>query len=211
MFVKLISITPECEKIIVYCARVSNPKNQNNEIIDNLLKYCIKNKHWSIFEIGNMIIEVEAPLYVINQILRHRSFSFQQFSQRYSDTNEIKSNLDELLNIEFRQKENSNRQSSEILHHDNDYFLNEYKKIHKEIKSLTERMSLCGVSNETVRQILPLHTMSRIYVNGTIRSWIHYLEQRCSSHSQKEHRIVAEKIKEIFKEQLPIISSIIYE
>ena len=117
----------------------------------------------------------------------YRSFTFQQFSQRYSNTNEIKSNLDELLNIEFRQKENSNRQSSEILHHDNDYFLSEYKKIYKDIKLLTDRMLLSGVSNETLRQILPQHTMSRIYINGTIRSWIHYLQIRTDTHIRNMH------------------------
>lgn len=206
MTTKLISITPNCEKIMVYCARVSNPKNQENENIKGLLKYCIKNGHWSIFEMGNMIVEINAPLFVITQILRHRSFSFQQFSQRYSDYHELDQTN---INIEFRLKENSNRQSSEVLHPKNDHYLNEYKKIYKQIEILSECLKMSGVSNETIRQILPQHTMSRIYMNGSIRSFIHYLQARTDKHTQKEHRIIAEQIKKIFIQELPLISEIL--
>jgi thymidylate synthase (FAD) len=201
MSVRFISITPDCEKTIVYCARVSS-NNQDNPEISRLINYCIKNGHWSIFEMGNLIVEIEAPRFITTQILRHRSFSFQEFSQRYAS---IKTS-DYYMNPNFRTKKETNRQSSAETHTDNDKYLEKTKEIFKMTFDLYNEMIENGVACETARAILPLSTLSKIYMNGTIRSWIHYLQIRCDEHTQYEHRIIANQIKEIFKEHLPIIS-----
>lgn len=201
MSVRFISITPDCEKTIVYCARVSS-NNQENPELSRLINYCIKNGHWSIFEMGNLIVEIEAPRYITTQILRHRSFSFQEFSQRYAS---IKTS-DYYMTPIFRTKKETNRQSSAETHTDNDKYLEKTKEIFKMTFDLYNEMIENGVACETARSILPLSTLSKIYMNGTIRSWIHYLQIRCDEHTQLEHRLIANQIKEIFKEHLPIIS-----
>ena len=216
--IRLISLTPQCEQTIVYCARVSssNPENPNFE---SLIRYCAKNGHWSIFEMGNMIIEIEAPRYITAQILRHRSFSFQEFSQRYAPlavfarTDNITEDTPERHLIAapvFRSRKESNRQSSESLHPNcSDYQEKAFKLIDQTF-ALYNEMLRNGVACETARTILPMCVMSRIYVNGTIRSWIHYLKIRCEEHTQLEHQKVANEIKEIFKKHLPIIYEAVF-
>jgi thymidylate synthase (FAD) len=204
MSVKLISLTPDAEKQISYCARVSNPKNQNNESIDGLLNYCIKNHHWSIFEHANMTFEIKTTRAISPQLLRHRSFTFQEFSQRYSDPIEYF----EIIIPELRQQATKNRQSStETINLTDEYILQNKIRNHfnKAIEIYQELIDY-KVARECARAILPLNTETKLYMTGNIRSWIHYIQLRATPETQKEHRQIAEKIKEIFKKKLPIIS-----
>lgn len=211
MKAKLISITKPyieeidtAENLVVYIARVSNPTNQMNfKTSEKLLSYMIKNKHWSPFEMANMTIEVETSLNISRQILRHRSFSFQEFSQRYSKVSEFE-------NIELRYESELNRQSSEVVCTD--------EKLHIEVNQMLcnimynyEKLINAGFSRETVRGLLPGVTKTKMYINGNIRSWIHYLQQRLDKYSQKEHRLLAKEIELIFKQNFPIIHKIVFE
>lgn len=207
--IRLVSITPDCEKTIVYCARVSS-SNQDNPEIEKLINYCAKNGHWSIFEMGNMIIEVEAPRYVTTQILRHKSFSFQEFSQRYAAISPSSSvscprSRQVIATPSFRSLNGTNRQSSSEIHPRHDQYLARASDIIDQTFRLYDEMVQDNVSCETARAILPLCVMSRIYMNGTIRSWIHYLKSRCDQHTQLEHRLIAQEIEKIFAQNLPTI------
>lgn len=191
---------PDAEALVAYCARVSNPSNQDNhETAGGLLRYCIRNKHWSVFEMANAVVEVEAPRDISRQLLRHRSFSFQEFSQRYSD--EI-----EFTEREFRRQDNRNRQNS------TDDMPEEVKQaaesrqdyIAEYVKFAYEQMRMDDVAKECARVILPEGlTMSRLYVNGTLRSWLHYLEVREGNGTQKEHVILANKIRAALEPAFP--------
>ena len=199
---RFINITPDAEEQMAYCARVSNPKNQDNhDTAARLLRYCIKHKHWSIFETATMQVEVNTTRAIETQILRHRSFSFQSFSQRYSDVSE----LPPLGLPHLRSQDLKNKQAShddlppELIKRYNRYI----QEIYDGAQDLYHNMLEHGVAKECARSILPLGTPTRIYMSGTIRSWIHYLEVRAGVETQLEHRLVAEAIKEIFKEQLP--------
>lgn len=200
--VKLIWITPDSEKIIGYCARVSSPQNQNNPDVSNLLSYCIKHKHWSIFEMANFCVSIETTRAISSQILRHRSFSFQEFSQRYATV----MNFD-LINP--RKQAEKNRQSST-----NDLPLNDFRwfqNIQTELGNLAlEKYNEAierGIAKESARFLLPMSTETSLFMQGTIRSWIHYLQLRTEEDVQLEHREIAISIKEIFKKELPIISA----
>lgn len=203
--VKLIWITPEAESIISYCARVSNPQNQENtETAAKLLKYCIKNKHWSIFEMANLCMEINTTRAISAQILRHRSFSFQEFSTRYQDIGVLGSSVMPHL----RRQDNKNRQNS-IDDLDAESIQKYYRRIgtlFEEAEHLYKEMISEGVAKECARNILPLASPTRIYVNGTIRSWITYLALREKHGSQMEHVQIAKDIKGIFCAQLPIIA-----
>lgn len=211
MNVELVSITkPEIkgikrsEDLIAYCARVSNPSNQTNtETAPKLLKFLIQHKHWSPFELVDMTVEIRTSRAIAAQILRHRSFSFQEFSQRYSAVNEFE-------DIELRLQGEKNRQVGEkLLPIDTDA----YDKINQllvESLSLSqhcyETMIENGIAKEVARMVLPLTTQTTIYMKGSIRSWIHYLELRTEKNTQKEHRVIADKCKKIFIKEFPIIS-----
>lgn len=200
MKVKLISVTPEAEKTMMYCARVSNPKNQDSTN-PKLLDYCIKNGHWSVFEMGNMIVEIETSRAIAQQILRHRSFSFQEFSQRYAEaqTFEIYS---------ARSQDLKNRQNSidDLDSDTKDWFsIKQYELSNKAFESYDEALNR-GIAKEQARFLLPLSTVTRLYMNGTVRSWLHYLDLRLGNGTQLEHREIAEEIKKIFIEQFPNIS-----
>lgn len=199
--VKLISSTPSLEEHMAYCARVSNPSNQGNtETASKLLQYCMKNGHWSVFEIGNITMEVTTTRDIARQILRHRSFSFQEFSQRYG----------EVLGFEKpsppRLQDSKNRQNS--LDTD-DVYLNQWwqgvqVRIAEDAEYFYTEALKRGVAKEVARKILPEGlTMSRMYVSGTPRSWIHYCQVRCDPSTQKEHREVAEKCKDVLQSLLP--------
>lgn len=206
MQVKLISLTkPEiegiktAEELIVYCARVSNPNNQLNlETAPKLISYLIKNHHWSPFEMASLCVEIKTSRAIAAQILRHRSFSFQEFSQRYAEVQEFE-------DIEFRLQGKTNRQvGDEVVDFPElEYDIDEH--IHKS-KELYDRMISNGIAKESARFVLPLNTQTTIYMSGTIRSWIHYLQIRADSHTQKEHRLIAEEIKKIFVNRFPNIS-----
>jgi len=197
--VNLISSTPDAEKTIVYCARVSSPENQNNEATaPRLVNYLIKHKHWSPFEMANMCVEITTSRAIATQILRHRSFSFQEFSQRYSEATNFEG-------IQLRKPAEKNRQSSSDLINDpllQDIAQNSVDEAFRAYELLIEN----GVAKECARGVLPLNTQTKLYMNGTIRSWIHYIELRTNEDTQKEHRDVAQGIKEIFIEQFPTIS-----
>jgi thymidylate synthase (FAD) len=206
MSVKLVTITPDSEKLIAYCARVSNPSNQNNEDITKLLKYCIENKHWSITEQASMTVEINTTIAIATQILRHKSFCFQQFSQRYATVNKLTDSFFEP--IELRLKHPTNRQSSLVLE-DNikqEYYQKKMEKLFSETKELYNEMISDNISSESARFVLPQSTKTRLYMTGNIRSFIHYIITRCDISTQKEHRIIAEQVKEIFKQELPILS-----
>ena len=203
--VELISITPDAEKIIAYCARVSNPKNQDSDDYAKLLRYCIQHGHWSIFEMANIVLEINTTRGIAAQILRHRSFSFQEFSQRYADA----SFLGESIDIpELRTQDLKNRQNSiddlddvkQAIYNQN------MRELFSKAKGLYDMMIKDGVAKECARFVLPLATPTRMYMNGTIRSWIHYINLREGHGTQKEHMDVANMCKDIFIKQLPVVS-----
>ena len=210
MKTKLVSITKSlieekplsAEELIVYVARVSNPSNQlNTETADKLIRYMVKHHHWSPFEMCDMTIEITTSRAIAAQILRHRSFSFQEFSQRYSKATNFEP-------IELRKAGATNRQSSLDKVDDS---LNEAarKLIENHLKEgsrLYNELIDAGVAKECARMVLPLTTQTRIYMKGSIRSWIHYLQVRCDQHTQLEHQELAFEIKDIFKQHFPIIS-----
>lgn len=201
---KLISVTPEAEQHIAYCARVSNPNNQDNEKFAGLLKYCIKHQHWSIFEQAFMTLEIETTRGIAAQVLRHRSFTFQEFSQRYAST-ELLTNI-ELP--ELRRQDDKNRQNSiddldpEVV----DKLNRQMVTLFSSANSLYKQMLELGVAKECARFVLPLATPTRMYMTGSIRSWITYIALRSANGTQKEHMDIALSCKEIFKKEFPIIS-----
>ena len=206
MTVSLVSITPDAEEIIAYCARVSNPANQqNHQTVDKLLGYCIRNQHWSIFEMANMVLEINTTRSISPQILRHRSFTFQEFSQRYSRV----SDLGGIDLPHLRRQDQKNRQNSiDDLSREETQLL--YRRIashYAEAEDLYEEMISKGVAKECAREVLPMSAPTRLYMNGTIRSWIHYIELRTTQGTQLEHREIAEAARQIFIQNLPIISS----
>lgn len=201
----LISITPDAEKLIAYCARVSNPNNQNSENYSNLIKYCIQHKHWSIFEQAFMCVEIETTRGIAAQILRHRSFTFQEFSQRYADTSLLSQ---EIPVFELRQQDTKNRQNSiDNIPYENIVKWNTKIREHfSKAKALYDDMLKDGIAKECARFILPLATPTKLYMTGSIRSWIHYIELRSSNGTQKEHSEIANSIKSVFIQNLPTIS-----
>jgi len=203
--VSLIWITRDSQKLIAYCARVSSP-NQDNPNIKGLLKYCIREGHWSIFEMCNMCIEINTTRAISAQILRHRSFSFQEFSQRYA---KVEQDL-EIPNL--RRQDLNNRQNSisdlddELVNELQEEIIEHFKKT----KDLYRKLLNKGVAKECSRMILPMNSPTKLYMNGNIRSWIHYLKVRCDSSTQKEHRDIALQIKDIFEKELPIIYDAVF-
>ena len=200
----LISVTPEAEKHIAYCARVSNPLNQDNENFAGLLKYCIKHKHWSIFEQAFMTLEISTTRGIAAQVLRHRSFTFQEFSQRYADTKL----LTDIELPELRRQDTKNRQNSiddldpEVVEKLNRQMITLFSSA----QSLYNQMLEVGVAKECARFVLPLATPTKMYMTGSLRSWMHYIELRSANGTQKEHMDIANSCKAIFKEQFPVIS-----
>ena len=204
MKVQLITLTPDAEKNMAFVARVSNPNNQGNENFSGLLKYCIKHQHWSVFEQAHMTLEIETTRAIAAQILRHRSFTFQEFSQRYAQSNE----LGEIDLPELRRQDNKNRQNSiDDLDKDVVDKLNRQMiTLFSSAQSLYNQMVETGVAKECARMVLPLCTPTRIYMTGSVRSWIHYIDLRSAHGTQKEHMEIAESCKDIFKEQFPVVS-----
>lgn len=202
--VKLVSVTPDAEKLMAYCARVSNPSNQNNDNYAKLLKYCIDHQHWSIFEHGFMTVEINTTRGLAAQILRHRSFTFQEFSQRYADTTLLS---DDIQPFELRRQDTKNRQNS-INDIDQEIVVKWNTQIREHFakgKAIYDGMIKDGVAKECARFILPLATPTRLYMSGTVRSWIHYIDLRSGHGTQKEHMIIANECKNIFIQQFPTI------
>ena len=204
MTVKLISVTPDAEQTMAYVARVSNPANQNNENYSKLLAYCIKHNHWSVFEQSFMTLEIETTRGLAAQILRHRSFTYQEFSQRYADS----SLLAETIPVpELRRQDTKNRQNS-IDDLDPEFVELSTRQIDTYFKqgmSLYQHLLDCGVAKECARMVLPLATPTRIYMTGSCRSWVHYITLRSANGTQKEHMEIANACKEIFCEQFPTV------
>ena len=200
MKVKLISTTPDAEKTILYCARVSNPKSQTSENT-GLLNYCITHKHWSIFQMAHMTVEITTSRAISAQILRHRSFSFQEFSQRYSEATGFQT-------YEARRQDIKNRQNSidDMLPEDKEWFELMQNKIQQYCKATYENALYRGIAKEQARFLLPMSTSTTLYMTGDLRSWMHYLDLRCGVETQLEHREIADVIKQIFCEQFPIIA-----
>jgi len=205
MDVKFVSITPDAEKMMAYIARVSNPSNQQNENYSGLLKYCIKHNHWSVFEQSSMTLEIETTRGLAAQILRHRSFTFQEFSQRYADTKLLDT---EIPVPDLRSQDLKNRQNS------NDDIPQEKKEEYQALiaRHFEDSMNLYnallenGVAKECARFVLPLATPTRLYMTGSCRSWIHYINLRSAHGTQREHMDVVAKARSIFVEQFPSVS-----
>ncbi len=202
--VQLLSITPEAEKTMAYIARVSNPKNQENQDFSRLLSYCIKNEHWSVFEQSFMTLQIETNRGIAAQILRHRSFTFQEFSQRYADS----SQLGYIPIPELRRQDIKNRQNSisDLPEELKNKYINKIKENFEKTSNLYEEMLEAGIAKECARFILPLATPTRIYMTGSCRSWIHYIKLRSANGTQEEHKQIALSCREIFKENFPIVS-----
>ncbi len=204
--VKLVHITNDAENIISYCARVSNPANQENyDTAPKLLKYCVEHGHWSVFEMVNMCVEINTTRSIAAQILRHRSFSFQEFSQRYAEVAEV------AAPPQFRKQDTKNRQNStDDLSLDLRYqYTEETIKLYNQCYNLYQRMLEDGVAKECAREVLPMAAPTRLYMNGTIRSWIHYCQLRCSNGTQLEHRMIANGVYKLLQEHLPSVCAVL--
>mgnify|MGYP001307602487 CR=1 FL=1 len=204
MTVNLVSITPDAEKTMAYIARVSNPSNQDNENYSGLLKYCIKHNHWSVFEQSTMTVEIETNRGIAAQILRHRSFTFQEFSQRYAETNL----LGTIPAPELRSQDSKNRQNSidNIPDEQKKKLQSTIEKYFSQGIDLYNELLRQGIAKECARFVLPLATPTRIYMTGSCRSWIHYINLRSAHGTQKEHMIIAEQVRDVFVKQFPAVS-----
>ena len=203
--VSLVSVTPDAEKTIGYVARVSNPKNQDNPKVAGLLKYCIKHGHWSVFEQAHMTVEISTTRGLAAQILRHRSFTYQEFSQRYADSSML---AKEIPLPALRRQDDKNRQNSiddidPLMQQD---FEIKMQRHFVDGMKLYKEMLDAGIAKECARFVLPLATPTKLYMTGSIRSWIHYIDLRSAHGTQKEHMDIAEAVRGIFIEQFPIIA-----
>ena len=204
MEVKLISVSPDAEQHMAYCARVSNPNNQENEKYAGLLRYCIKHQHWSIFEQAFMTLEINTTRGLAAQILRHRSFTYQEFSQRYADANL----LGGIPVPDLRSQDHKNRQNSidDIPDEQKKNLQNQIQRYFAEGLDLYNELIREGVAKECARFVLPLATPTRLYMSGSVRSWIHYIDLRSGHGTQKEHMDIANECKSIFIGQFPTVS-----
>ena len=196
----LVSITPDAEELIAYCARVSNPANQNNtQTSPRLLKYLIKHRHWSPFEMANMVVEIKTSRAIAAQILRHRSFSFQEFSQRYAEVESIPSPP------YLRRQDTKNRQNSidDLDVRTKLYWQNEIDELYQKSQDVYQRMLKQGIAKECAREVLPIGSDTTLYMNGTIRSWLHYIDLRAAPETQLEHRRIAEGCKMLINDNMP--------
>ncbi len=203
-YAEVLHATPDGDQLVAYMARVSNPANQDKEKCSkSLINYLIKHKHWSPFEMVNMCVEINTTRSIAAQLLRHRSFSFQEFSQRYSDVH----NLGNPILPALRRQDTSNRQNSidDIDHHDQQMWLKMISEHQNKGMALYTQMLESGIAKECAREVLPLSIPSRLYMNGNLRSWIHYCQLRCSPDTQKEHRNIAMQIKGLIKKEFPLI------
>ena len=206
MKISKVSVTPDAEKLIGYIARVSNPNNQDNPKVAGLLKYCIKHGHWSIFEQASMTVEIETTRGIAAQILRHRSFTFQEFSQRYADTNLL---AEEIPMVDLRHQDSKNRQNStdDVPHNKKQDLQEKIANHFVEAMDLYNELLASGIAKECARFVLPLATPTRLYMTGSVRSWIHYIELRSAHGTQKEHMDVVHEVRQIFKQQFPICTN----
>ena len=205
MTVKFVSITPDAEKTMAYIARVSNSKNQDNEKFAGLLKYCIKHNHWSVFEQSSMTLEIETTRGLAAQILRHRSFTYQEFSQRYADSSLLG---DSIPLPALRRQDDKNRQNSidDIDPKERQHYEIEMQKHFDAGMKLYKKMLDSGIAKECARFVLPLATPTRLYMTGSCRSWVHYINLRSAHGTQKEHMDIAKECRDVFVKQFPSVS-----
>jgi len=202
---KLISVTPDAEKHMAYCARVSNPANQENEKFSGLLKYCVKHQHWSIFEQAYMTLELYTTRGIAAQVLRHRSFTYQEFSQRYADSSLL---TNKIPLPQLRRQDDKNRQNSidELDPFEVQNLELQMQTLFNSSMALYQQMLGRGVAKECARFVLPLAVPTKIYMTGSVRSWLHYIELRSANGTQKEHMDLALSAKAIFIEQFPAVA-----
>ena len=203
--IKLVSVTPDAEQHMAYVARVSNPKNQDSDKFSGLLKYCIQHGHWSVFEQAFMTVEINTTRGLAAQILRHRSFTYQEFSQRYADVSHIR---EDIPLPELRSQDLKNRQNSidDVDPAKVETFNKEMREHFDKSIDLYKKMLHAGIAKECARFVLPLATPTRLYMTGSVRSWIHYINLRSAHGTQKEHINVVEEVRKIFKEQFPTVA-----
>lgn len=201
--VNLISVSPKAEELIAYCARVSNPHNQDNPDGERLIKYLITHNHWSPFEMAHVVMEINTTRSIAAQILRHRSFSFQEFSQRYADV----SSLDFARAPQLRRQDLKNRQNSidDLKSDDVCLYTRRIARLFAETEDLYREMVSAGIAKECAREILPLATPTRLYMAGSVRSWIHYIDLRSANGTQREHQVIAHQCKDILTKALPTV------
>ena len=202
---RLISVTPDAESTMAYVARVSNPNNQENPNYAKLLGYCIKHNHWSVFEQAFMTLELETTRGIAAQVLRHRSFTYQEFSQRYADSSML---AEEIPLFDLRSQDTKNRQNSidDVDPFTKQHFEILIQKHFAEAMDLYQQMLAKGIAKECSRFVLPLAVPTKIYMSGSVRSWIHYITLRSANGTQKEHMDLANSCKQIFVEQFPTVS-----
>ena len=202
--VSLVSVTPKAEELIAYCARVSNPDNQDNPDSEKLIRYLINHNHWSPFELAHVVLEINTTRSIAAQILRHRSFSFQEFSQRYADISSIGYPvIPALRRQDLRNRQNSVDDLDEELVTN---FQTKTQVLFDQSRLLYEELLIAGVAKECAREVLPLATPTRLYLAGSVRSWLHYVELRSANGTQLEHRQIALQAKQILLEALPSVS-----
>ena len=203
--IKLVSVPPDAEKTMGYVARVSNPNNQDNPKVAGLLSYCIKHGHWSVFEQAHMTVEINTTRGLAAQILRHRSFTYQEFSQRYADVSYLREHIPL---PELRSQDEKNRRNSidDVDPAVVEKFNIEMRKHFDQGIDLYKSMLHAGIAKECARFVLPLATPTRLYMTGSVRSWIHYIELRSAHGTQKEHMDLVGNVRKIFIEQFPIVS-----
>ena len=206
---KLIWVTPDAEALIGKIARVSNPENEDNPSVEKLLKYLIKHKHWSPFEMASMCVEIHTTRAISPQILRHRSFSFQEFSQRYA----IPTDSFATVFPELRRQDKKNRQNStdDLPSETLEYYQDKIEEHFREGVSLYESLLHSDVAKECARSVLPINTVTRLYMSGTIRSWLHYVDLRGGNGTQKEHRKIAKSVEKILATELPTITHAMWD
>jgi thymidylate synthase (FAD) len=205
MTVDLVHVTPNAEELITKMARVSAPENQSNmETAPRLLRYLIKHQHWSPFEMANMCVEIQTTRGISSQILRHRSFSFQEFSQRYADVSAMGSaEIPQLRRQDYKNRQNS---IDDLTPEDVGVYYRRISQLFEDAEHLYREMVSNGVAKECARNVLPLSSRTRLFMNGTLRSWLHYISLREAHGTQLEHQVIAKEIKTIFTEQFPIIA-----
>ena len=206
--VKLVHVTPDAEELISYMARVSNPSNQTNtKTSAKLIKYLIEHSHWSPFEMVNMCVSIETTRSIAAQILRHRSFSFQEFSQRYARVTELPQ-VPELRRQDEKNRQNSIDDLDPVLVNTLQY---DAVKLYADANRLYQRMLDCGVAKECAREVLPLASPTKLYMNGTIRSWLHYCDLRTAHGTQKEHAQIAAQVQDLLFKHFPNVCEAMWE
>ena len=204
--VELIHVTPDAESLIAYMARVSNPNAKQGDPSAKLIKYLIDHKHWSPFEMVNMCVQIETTRSVAAQILRHRSFSFQEFSQRYAQV-VLPTNIPHLRRQDLKNKQNS---TDDLPQATVDEFNVKIDSLFELSQHLYQEMLTAGVAKECARDVLPLASRTKLYMNGTLRSWLHYTDLRCANGTQLEHKQIALEVKLLIQQQFPTVYSTMF-